>query len=148
MRPEDRPDWLENYDNVREMLEDLDDDRWRSQALLAALFPDRFQGEPDQIGPPLLPESTKRSFFEQLVEWWNEASVRRTVIDSYEEKAWPRWLRQEGLAEGLKSGSRDHWLGLLVLGACRSIGRAEAGAHRGFPGRRPKRGLVGRLQGT
>jgi hypothetical protein len=132
VRPEDRPDWLEVYDEVREMLDGLEEDRWRSQALLAALFPDRFQGEPGPLGPPLLSESTKRSFFERLDEWWNEANVRRTVIESYEAKAWPDWLRRDGIAEGLRSGSHDHWLGLLVLGACRSIGRAEAGHHRSF----------------
>jgi hypothetical protein len=104
----------------------------RSQALLAALFPDRFQGESGPLRPALLPESTKRSFFERLDEWWNEANVRRTVIESYETKAWPEWLRRDGIAEGLQSGSHDHWLGILVLGACRSIGRTEAGHHRSF----------------
>jgi hypothetical protein len=132
VRPEDRPDWLEDYDEVREMLEGLEEDRWRSQALLAALFPDRFQGELDPSEPPLLPESRKRSFFERLDEWWSDPNVRRTVIESYETTAWPDWLRRDGLAQGLKTGSHDHWLGLLVLGACRSIGRAEEGHHRSF----------------
>jgi hypothetical protein len=49
-----------------------------------------------------------------------------------EAAAWPDWLRRQGIAEGLQSGSEDHWLGLLVLGACRSIGRAETGHHRSF----------------
>ena len=79
-----------------------------------------------------MPEATKRSFFERLDEWWNDANVRRTVIESYEAKAWPDWLRRDGIAAGLQSGSHDHWLGLLVLGACRSLGRAEAGHHRSF----------------
>lgn len=132
VRPEDRPDWLDDYDEVHEMLEEIEEDRWRSQGLLAALFPDRFQGEPSLMGPPLLPDATKRTFFQRLDEWWNDAKVRRTVIESYEAKAWPDWLRRHGIAEGLRSGSHDHWLGLLVLGACRSLGRAEAGHHRSF----------------
>ena len=89
VRPEDRPDWLDDYDEVREMLERLEEDRWRSQALLAALFPDRFQGKPGPSGPPRLPESRKRSFFERLDEWWNDANVRRTVIE---------FVRDKGLA--------------------------------------------------
>ena len=41
---------------------------------------------PEPGGPvrPLLPEATKRSFFERLDEWWNDANVRRNVIESYE----------------------------------------------------------------
>src|SRR5262249_5920170 len=103
-----------------------------SQALLAALFPDRFQGEPGSRETLPLPESTKRAFFKQLEEWWNQVDVRQRVVESYEATSWPDWLRRQGIAEGLQSGSEDHWLGLLVLGACRSIGRAEAGHHRSF----------------
>jgi hypothetical protein len=117
---------------VREALDALEGERWRSQALLAALFPDRFRDEPGPSERPPLPEATKRSFFERLDEWWSDANVRRNVIESYEAKAWPNWLRRNGIAAGLQSGSNDHWLGLLVLGACRSLGRAEAGHHRSF----------------
>jgi hypothetical protein len=127
-----RPGWLYDYDDVRRQLEALNEDQWRAQALLAALFPHRFQDEPNSSRPPVLPEATKRTFFERLEEWWNEAAVRQASIESYEEAAWPDWLRREGIANGLRSDSQDHWLGLLVLGACRSLGRAEAGHHRAF----------------
>ncbi|WP_294540253.1 hypothetical protein [uncultured Rhodoblastus sp.] len=129
---ENRPDWLVDYDEVREMLEGLAEERWRSQALLAALFPEHFESLPDSSGPRPLPESTKRSFFERLDGWWNDDNVRRGVIESYETDAWPEWLRRDGLAEGLQSGSDDHWFGLLVLGSCRSIGRSEESHHRSF----------------
>jgi hypothetical protein len=132
VRPENRPDCLQDYEEVREALDALEGERWRSQALLAALFPDRFRDEPGPSERPPLPEATKRSFFERLDEWWNDANVRRNVVESYEAKAWPDWLRRDGIAAGLQSGSNDHWLGLLVLGACRSLGRAEAGHHRSF----------------
>jgi len=128
---EERPVWLEDYNEVRQALNALQEDRWRSQALLAALFPDRFE-EPSRILGPLLPDSAKQSFFDRLEQWWNQPNVRRAVVESYEEKAWPHWLRHNGLAAGLESGSVDHWLALLVLGASRSLGRAEAGHHRTF----------------
>ena len=128
---EERPAWLEDYEDVRQAINALQEDSWRSQALLGALFPERFE-EPSKSLAPLLPDSAKRSFFHQLEEWWNEPNVRRTVIASYEQTAWPDWLRHNGLAAGLKSGSVDYWLALLVLGASRSLGRAEAGHHRTF----------------
>lgn len=115
------------------MLDNLGEDQWRTRALLAALFPDRFQDPPDDTTPePVLPDSTKRNFFERLEEWWNDQSVRRRVIEAYEVKAWPDFLRREGIANGLLADSIDHWLGLLVLGACRSLGRAQTGHHRAF----------------
>ena len=40
--------------------------------------------------------------------------------------------RRDGIAEGLIADSRDHWLALLVLGACRSLGRTGAQQHRSF----------------
>lgn len=129
---EGRPDWLEDYDEVRQMLDDLDAEYWRCQQLLAALFPSRFQESPEQSIEPILPESTKRTFFKRLQDWWNEDDVRRAVIGSYEEKAWPAWLRQEGVGEGLKDGSQDHWLGLLVLGTFQSLGWADDAHHRNF----------------
>ena len=51
---------------------------------------------------------------------------------AYEEDAWPAWLRRGGIATGLRTGSVDHWLALLILGACRSLGRAQDSQHRGF----------------
>jgi hypothetical protein len=127
---EHRPDWLEDYDEVRQLLENLDKDHWRTHALLAALFPGRFK---EVAGPnPVVPGTTKRLFFDGLEQWWDDPNVRRAVIDSYEGKAWPDWLRRDGLEKGLQTESHDHWLCLLVLGACHSLGRAEAGHHRSF----------------
>ncbi len=129
---ETRPAWLSDYDDVRQMLHDLADDHWRCQALLAALFPDRFRADVEPVPEPVLAESVKRRFFERLKAWWNDANVRHGVIASYEAKAWPEWLRLGGIADGLRRGSRDHWLGLLVLGACQSLGRTHEGQHRSF----------------
>ncbi len=129
---EDRPIWLANYDEVRGLLETLGEDRLLSQWLLSKLFPERFQHEPNPVELLLVSEAKKRNFFDNLGEWWNDSVVRRDVIASYEKEAWPEWLCNEGIEEGLRSDSPDHWLGLLVLGACRSIGRADAGHHRKF----------------
>jgi hypothetical protein len=98
--------------------------------LLAALFPDRYE-QPTRE-EPILAEEVKREFFERLEEWWDDPETRRTVIAAHEAQAWPDWLRKEGLAERLKEGSPDHWLGLLVLGACQSLGLTRASQHRKF----------------
>ena len=65
------------------------------------------------------------TFFQQLLEWWDDDAVRTEVISAHESAAWPDWLRRGGIAEGLRIGSVDHWLALLVLGACRSLGRTQ-----------------------
>jgi hypothetical protein len=127
-----RPDWLTGYEDVRQSLEAIEADRWRSQSLLAALFPDRFDGPPAPTGPRVLGDLAKRSFFQGFQEWWDDADVRHETIEGYERQAWPDWLRRDGIARGLKSDSNDHWLALLVLGACCSLGRAEASHHCGF----------------
>ena len=57
---------------------------------------------------------------------------RREVITVYERAAWPDWLRRDGIAEGLRIDSVDHWLALLVLGACRSLGRTQDRQHGSF----------------
>ena len=125
-----RPSWLQDFDDVRRMLEGLCDEPWRRQRLLGTLFPD------DRLHPP---ESTPQfiqidseTFFNRLLEWWNNATVRNKVISTYERDAWPYWLRRDGIAEGLRKDSVDHWLALLVLGACRSLGRAKDQHHRSF----------------
>ena len=129
---ETRPPWLREYDEVHNVLRELGDVEWQCQALLAALFPDRFRAAVEPVTEPVLPESVKRSFFQRLEEWWNDVGVRRDVIASYEAQAWPDWLRRDGIADGLREGSRDHWLALLVLGACQSLGRTQEGQHRSF----------------
>ena len=126
---EHRPRWLREYDDVRRMLEDQCEESWRRQSLLGALFPHHFPSpdpQPDQSqhGPD--------AFFEQLVEWWDDETVRDRVITIYEKNVWPDWLRRHGIAEGLRSDSVDHWLGLLVLGACRGLGRTQDHQHRSF----------------
>ena len=129
VRTETRPAWLGNYDNVRRMLDNLDEEDWRwSQALLAALFPDHFQDEE----PEPLPQPDAAHFFDRLQEWWNCPNVRCTVIEKFEKKAWPGWLRQEGIGDRLQAGSQDHWLALLILGACQGLGRTNESQHRGF----------------
>ncbi len=132
---EARPSWLKRHDDVRRILGDLRElgvEEWRSNALLAALFPERFQPQPEPASLPGLPEAARQRFFTLLLEWWNQENVRGAAIQAYEAEAWPEWLRLEGIANRLREGSRDHWLGLLVLGACQSLGRAQDGHHRTF----------------
>ena len=123
-----RPTWLRNYDDVRLMLEDLCEEPWRRQRLLGALFPDRFH-EPE--APPWI-RLDPEIFFIHLLEWWDDAAVRGEVLDAYERHAWPEWLRRDGVGDSLQRDSTDHWLALLALGACRSLGRARDHQHRSF----------------
>ena len=124
-----RPPWLVDFDDVRRMLEDLCTEPWRRQRLLGALFPDRFHTlEPTP--PPVLIDSKK--FFNQLSAWWDDPAVRNKVITACEKQAWPEWLRRDGISGRLQAGSVDHWLALLVLGACRSLGRTQDHHHRSF----------------
>ena len=58
--------------------------------------------------------------------------MRGEVIDDYERRAWPGWLRRGGIGDSLQRDSTDHWFALLVLGACRSLGRARDHQHRSF----------------
>ncbi|HXH25011.1 MAG TPA: hypothetical protein VNI78_07160, partial [Vicinamibacterales bacterium] len=129
---ERRPPWLRQYERVRKALDDLGEDEWRCQMLLAALFPDRFRTAAEPLAKPILSEAETRTFLQRLVEWWDDENVRRRVISDYEEKTWPAWLRREGLTQGLRDKSPDHWLALLVLGACQSLGRTREQQHRGF----------------
>ena len=109
------------------MLADICEEPWRRRRLLGALFPDRFD-----VSPPR-PPTDSDTFFKQLSEWWDDAVVRSEVIAAYEKKAWPEWLRRGGgISACLHEGSKDHWLALLVLGACRGLGRTQDAQHRRF----------------
>ena len=119
-----RPSWLNDSNNVRRMVDDLNEEHWRCQALLSALFPDPVR---DAEGPP-----PAADFLERLRDWWDDRSHRQVVIERYEIRAWPEWLRQGGIASGLRNDSQDHWLGLLVLGACQGLGLVQEEQHRGF----------------
>jgi hypothetical protein len=125
-----RPEWLADYDAVLEMLNTVTDDAWRRESLLAALFPEHYEHLTEEA--PILPDDVKRDFFSRLEEWWDDPETRREVTASYETRVWPDWLQQQGLAEGLKEGSPDHWLALLVLGACQSLGLTLPSQHRVF----------------
>ena len=124
-----RPPWLRDFDDLRQMLEDLCEESWRRQRLLGTLFPDRFHA-PEHPSPPV--QIDPETFFINLLEWWDDAAVRSEVIAAFEERAWPEWLRREGISNRLQADSEDHWLALLVLGVCRSLGRAKDGHHRSF----------------
>ena len=127
---ETRPAWLRDFEGVKKMLEGICTETWRRQRLLGALFPEQFRvPEP----PPQPAPINSDEFFSRLSEWWGDAAVRREVIAAYEERAWPKWLRRDGdISERLQAESEDHWLALLVLGACRSIGRTQDPQHRSF----------------
>ena len=126
---EARPSWLRDYDGIRQMLRDICDKPWRRQRLLGALFPNRFR-VPEPVPVPAIDGDT---FFNRLSEWWNDGAVRSEVIAAYESRAWPEWLRRDhGISGRLNSGSDDHWIALLILGVCRSLGRTQESQHRGF----------------
>ena len=124
-----RPPWLRNYDAVCRMLEDLGEEPWRRQGLLGHLFHERFRA-PE--APPRQVQLDSATFFQQLVEWWDETAVRSEVIAVYENHAWPEWLRRDGIAGSLQADSEDHWLALLILGVCRGLGRTQDHQHRSF----------------
>ena len=126
---EGRPRWLRQYDDVCRLVEDQCEESWRRKSFLVALFPDRFH-EPEPQRDRMRPDSD--TFFQQLLEWWDDDAVRTEVISAYESAAWPEWLRRDGIAAGLRMGSVDHWLALLVLGACRSLGLTRDRRHRRF----------------
>ncbi|MYF83701.1 MAG: hypothetical protein F4176_06170 [Acidimicrobiia bacterium] len=128
-----RPRWLSDLDGVRHMLEDICDEPWRRRVLLVTLFPERFAAPESVSSPGSASDSVDSgTFFKRLSEWWNEAEVRSNVIAGYEEQAWPSWLRRGAdISERLRTRSEDHWLALLILGACRGLGRKES-QHRGF----------------
>ena len=123
-----RPTWLRDHEAVRTLLEDLCNEPWRRQRLLGALFPDQRHDSGAQSRFPPAPPT----FFQHLLEWWDDAAVRSKVIAAYEKRAWPEWLRRDDISASLQAGSVDHWLALLVLGASQSLGRAQDGHHRSF----------------
>jgi hypothetical protein len=97
-----------------------------------ALFPFKSLDPVERLDPVVVvPTRTVRTFFDRFTEWWDQPAVRAEVIAAYEQRAWPGWLRVN-LAEGIREDSPEHWLALLVLGSCRSLGWAEAGHHRRF----------------
>ncbi len=123
------PSWLRDCDGVRPLLEDICDEPWRRQRLLGALFPDRFR-VPESLPVLVVPSDT---YFSRLSEWWDDPAERRGVITAYEGRAWPEWLRRDGdVSDRLQAGSEDHWLALLVLGACQRLGRTKDRQHRTF----------------
>ena len=123
------PPWLRDFDDVRQMLEDLCEEPWRRQRLLGALFPDHFHA-PET--PPQPTRIDSETFFIRLLEWWDDVTIRSKVIADYEKRAWPEWLRRDDISDRLQADSEDHWLALLVLGACRSLGLAQDYHHRRF----------------
>ena len=124
-----RPRWLQEYEDVCRLVEDRCEEPWRRKSFLVALFPDQFRAS-EPPPDPIRPDSD--TFFQQLLEWWDDDAVRSEVISAYERAAWPDWLRRGGIAAGLRMDSEDHWLALLVLGACRSLGLAQDDQHRRF----------------
>jgi hypothetical protein len=125
-----RPAWLADYDDVLEKLDALTNDLWRRESLLGALFPDQYDDSVTEA--PIIADDVKRDFFTRFVEWWDRPETRHEVIASYEARVWPDWLRQGGLSSGLTAGSPDHWLALMILGACQSLGMTRPSQHRQF----------------
>ena len=120
---DDRPEWLNNYSDVHRTLIAENADSWQIKSLLIALFPHFFeQKTPQSSGSP--------DFFSRFERWWGRESVREDVLVKYENETWPAWLRRD-IGTGLCSGMDDHWLALLVLGACQSVGFSDR-RHRAF----------------
>ena len=122
-----RPSWLQEYEDVRRLVKDQCKEPWRRKSFLVALFPNQFSALeplPDQPDPEI--------FFQHLLEWWDDDTVRSEVLTDYESAVWPEWLRRDGIAVSLKANSVDHWLALLILGACQSLGRTKDEQHRSF----------------
>jgi len=118
---------------VARKLDSLGDEHWRILGLLARLFPEQFQVKTSEVTPAgEEPQPAASDYLKSLVDWWNDEGVRTSVASLYEQKAWPDFLREGGVREGLMADSRDHWLGLLVLGACRGLGRSTEVQHRSF----------------
>lgn len=109
---EGRPRWLQEYEDVCRLVEDQCEEPWR-QSFLVALFPDQFSVRESQRD---WSQPDSDIFFHQLLEWWDDDTVRSEVISDYEMNAWPDWLRRDGIAAGLRMGSVDHWLGLVGSG--------------------------------
>jgi len=132
MNDHELPEWLGEYEAVRGMLEEMEEEDWLCERLLATLFPGRHQHW-SELGPQAqLPSLVQSTFFDRLRQWWDDEETRHLVITKNEEKAWPGWLRQTSIGDELRSDSDDHWLALLILGASRSLGRAKAEQHRAF----------------
>jgi hypothetical protein len=100
--------------------------------LRAALFPDRtLSPPPEDDFIEFVPRPQVQTFFDKLDEWWSEPTHRDPVLKKHEQAAWPDWLRAD-LGRHLEEDSKEHWLALLVLGACQSLGRSNLGQHRQF----------------
>ena len=120
-----RPSWLTVSDSVIQLLSHIQADEWERNRLLATLFPEVIQEE------GVKPESSP-DFFRKVQEWWNDPASQSSVIERHELRTWPRWLRTMGIKNGLANQSRDHWLALLLLGACQGLGRTTDEQSRDF----------------
>ena len=130
-RIDDRPPWLRDYDDACQLVQKQCEEPWRLKSFLAALFPNQFSAlEPPPVRDQ--PDSYSEMFFQRLLKWWDEDAERDKVVSAYERDVWPDWLRRDDIASSLKSDSVDHWLALLVLGACQSLGRTKDEQHRSF----------------
>lgn len=133
-----KPTWLTNYNEVKSILSTLDAAPWQCRRLLVALFPEMFPEYLAHIDPIVIPDgpgdvAPHTHFFDNFQDWWDDNTVRIEVIERYEAYAWPQWLREgDGIADGLRGKSWDHWLALLVLGSCRRLGRTYDPQHKGF----------------
>ena len=133
IRGTQRPAWLADYDSVATLLEGLNKESWERNPLLIALFPDRLEPTGMNVEPAPCDEGADAdTFFGRLADWWADDGNREEVIDRHEKDCWPSWLREGGLDVALRRCSKEHWLALLVLGACRGLGRAQDVQHRGF----------------
>lgn len=133
LRNQTPPNWLAEYNVVRDILYSLNEDFWRCEMLLAALFPERYQHpDAEPVVDRHYSDETISNFFCRFRRWWNNKDNRNLVIEKYERDAWPKWLRADGIKEGLRDNSDQHWLALLVLGICRGLGRTHDSQHRDF----------------
>jgi len=126
------PDWLRNYDLVKELLNQMNVSEKVRNPLLIRLFPHLFSDQTATGQQVKLDNQTKKRFFNNFLAWWDKPLHQEVVLKDFEKKSWPNWLLNGDLAKALKNGSEDHWLGLLVLGACQRFGRTLPSHHRAF----------------
>lgn len=124
---------LTRVEDIRELLAD---DESRSQTIGGREY-DAHEEAMTDYGVAVVPDQSRRGpadyeRLRQVFQWWNGEAERTMVIDKYEKTVYPKWLRRSGIADGLHRNSEDHWLALLVLGACRSLGRTRDQQHRNF----------------
>ena len=119
------------------MVDDLNEEHWRCQALLSALFPDPVRDKPKDPPPAA-------DFLERLRDWWDDPSHRQVVIEEVRDQGLAR-VAQKRRGSRVVSGTTPRTIGsgysswAPARGSAMPAGRTAQGISRvGLPG-----GMVG-----